>query len=335
MTDSELKEITQVKQLTNKGQLTKALKILSALEERNDISDRDLMLIKLLKGRIFCRNSQYSKALEYTNQVLEESQRLEDSIVILDALSIQAYCHMMKGNLIQGENILIRIEELNEKLKRETEIDLRERESFMIRIRSNLMALKGDNLLSQKLNEQALELAKDSEDLELIYSTLINLAEGYQVLGDYDKAIYYGKRSIEIPYPPWLVWRYGILIESLISKNNFDEAKFYFQKMSELRGEDTTVAEETIFRYYKGLVLKTSLRAKDRVEAEKLFKEIIEEREIVNFQAYIKSLINICGLLLIELRFTNDIEILDEIKPYIRKLLEFFERQHSYWYFDG
>jgi hypothetical protein len=333
MSESELKEITQVRALINKGQLKEALKIASDLEKKDNISDRDLMLCKFLKSRIFCRSTQYLEAFDYTNQVLEEAQRLGDSNVYLDALSIQANSYILIGNLIQGENILIQVEELLEKLKKETEIDLRERESYIVRIRANLISLKGDSILSQKLYKKALELAKDSEDQELLFAALGNLGEGYQKLRDYDRAIYYIKRSIEVPYPPLLKWRYGILIESLIGKNNIDEAKNYLLKMSELIEKEKAKVDDTTFQYYKALILKTSLRAKDRVEAEEIFKYIIEEKNILDFQVKIKSLINICGLLLIELRITNDIGILSEINPYIEKLLNFSKRQHSYWFF--
>ncbi|MFX1360699.1 MAG: hypothetical protein ACFE8T_10195, partial [Promethearchaeota archaeon] len=40
---------------------------------------------------------------------------------------------------------------------------------------------------------------------------------------------------------------------------------------------------------------------------------------------------NICDLLLIELRITNYPEIIDEIQPYIQKLIDFSEQQQSYW----
>jgi hypothetical protein len=43
-----------------------------------------------------------------------------------------------------------------------------------------------------------------------------------------------------------------------------------------------------------------------------------------------RSLYNICGLFLIELRITNDIDIINEIKPYIAKLLKYSESQQSY-----
>ena len=332
MFDSELKEIIHAKELTGEGKLSEALKIVSALEKRSDISNHDLLLCKLLKGRILCRTLQYLEAINYANHILQESQKQGDSISYFDALLILAHSYIMKGNLSQGEPILIQAEELFEKLEVASEIDLREKQSYMVRIRANLVAFKGETRLYIKLNERALELAKDSEDKFLKVVCLANLSEAYLFLREYDKAMDYAKRAIEVPYLR-VIGRLCILIESLLCKNDIVNAKFYFQKMSDLRDKDISEVDDITYRYSKALILKTSLRAKDRVKAEEIFKYIIEERENVNFQITMKSLLSICGLLLIELRFTNDIDIISEIKPYIAKLLNFFERQQSYWFF--
>jgi len=331
MSDSELNEIIYIKKLTEKGQLKDALKKVSELEKRNDISDHDILRFKLLKGRILCRSAQYLEAINYTNQLILESQEKGDSILYFDILLIQAYCYIMIGNLSQGNTILIQAEELFKKLETAGKADLREKESYMVRIRANYMALKGDTHLVLKLNEKALELAEESEDKELSSTCLINLSETYQNLGDYDKSIYYAKRAIEISYPPWLMEQIGILIDSLLRKNDIVNAKFYFQKMSDLRENDDFELDDVTYHYYNGLILKTSLRAKDRVRAEEIFKYIIEEKENVHFQLMMKSLLNICDLLLIELRITNEIDIINEIKPYIAKLLKYSEREQSYW----
>jgi len=335
MSDSELKELIHTKKLIEEGKVREALKIVSDLEKRSDISNHDLLLCKLLKGVILCRTTQYPEAINYANQVSQESQKQGDLVSYFDALLILAYCYIMSGTLSKGETILIQAEELFEKLEVAAEIDLREKESYMVRIRANFMALKGDTHLAQKLNERALELAKESEDKDLKITCLINLSQGYHFLGDYDKAIYYAKRSLEVPYPPWLMWRFGILIESLLCKNDIVNAKFYFQKMSDLKGKDFSDGNLSLytFMYCEALILKTSLRAKKRVKAEEIFKNIIEKGGEVNFQVMIKSLLNICGLLLIELRITNDIDIINEIKPYIEKLLKYSERQQSYGFF--
>ncbi|MFX1572677.1 MAG: tetratricopeptide repeat protein [Promethearchaeota archaeon] len=329
MSHTELKELKQADQLMREGMINEALQIVLELEKRGDLSNQDLLSCNLLIGKLFRRSAQYSEALKYADQVLQESQKQGDSISYLDGLLIQAYSFLMMGNLNQSNTILKHAEEVFENLKGVLKINLRERESFLVRIKSLIMGLtRGPHeLLCLKLNERALELAKDSDDKDLIITCLLNMAEDHQALGDYDKAINYAKRAIEIRYPPLLLASYGQLIEILLSKGDVANAKFYFQHMREEK--DISKKNNFLYQYYEALILKTSLRARDRIKAEEIFKQIVKEKESFEFVA--KALINICDLLLIELRITNDSDLINEINSYITMLLNFAEQHQTFF----
>ena len=72
-------------------------------------------------------------------------------------------------------------------------------------------------------------------------------------------------------------------------------------------------------------MLKTKPRISNLAKAQKLLKEVIEEDAI-----QITAIINLCDILLVDLRNTNDTEIVDEIKDYIGRLLNIAEKTHSY-----
>jgi hypothetical protein len=80
----------------------------------------------------------------------------------------------------------------------------------------------------------------------------------------------------------------------------------------------------------KALFLKSGMRSRDRVMAEDLFREIIEEAR-PQFIFKLKALSELCELLLVELRFSNDINLISEIKPLIEKLIAM--AQHAGLYF--
>jgi len=82
-------------------------------------------------------------------------------------------------------------------------------------------------------------------------------------------------------------------------------------------------------RNCKALILKSSLRAKDRFKAEKLFKDLIEEYG--DDLTVIECFIQLCDLLLFELKITNDVEVLKEIEYYVNRLLRVSEKSNSYW----
>ena len=58
-------------------------------------------------------------------------------------------------------------------------------------------------------------------------------------------------------------------------------------------------------------------------------KQILGEG-VIDHEENISALLQICDLLLIELCNSNDLEVLDEIQPYINQLLDIAEHQSSY-----
>jgi hypothetical protein len=73
-----------------------------------------------------------------------------------------------------------------------------------------------------------------------------------------------------------------------------------------------------------------STRIRNRAKAEELLKQIIEE-EIGLGENIVLAIINLCDLLVGELRITNDVEVIDELKPLINKLLNIAEISESHW----
>ncbi len=337
MSRSEIQELTQAKQLMEEGRIDEAYQIVLGLENRENLTAKELLLCKLLKAKFLYKSMNYSEAIIYTDEILQESQKEGDLLTFLDILMIQSLSHIELGNVSESEDLIKKADDLFKKIKVTSIIDLRERESFLVRIKANICTWKGEFHRSLELNKKAFELAEGSKDKELTYASLTNIAEKYKYLGDYNNAKLYAERAIEIQYQPWLIITLGWMISILIDKGDIEGANHYFQQISEIREKDKRKINDFFYRYYKAILLKTSLRSKNRVKSEKLLKQILDNEDvsgdIKSFWAKIRifTIINLCDLLLIELRMTNYPEIIDEIQPYIQKLLDFGEQQHSYW----
>ena len=337
MSHSEIKELIKTKKLMREGRNKEAYQIILGLEKKENFTAEELLLHKLLKANFLYKSMKYSEAIIYTDELLLESQKQGDLLTYLDALMIKSFSNVMLGNVSKSEDLIKKADNLFKKIKGTSTIDLRERKSFLVRIKANICTWRGEIHRSLELNKKAFELAKDSKNKELISTSLINIAEKYGLLGDYDNAILYAKRAIEIQYSPWLIYPLGFIIDILLDKGDIEGANRYLQQISEIREKDKSKRNDAIYRYYKAVLLKTSLRSKNRVKSEKLLKQIIDNEDISggikSFWAKkrIFAIINLCDLLLIELRITNYPEIIDEIQPYIQKLLNFAEQQHSYW----
>jgi len=337
MFHSEMKELIKAKKLMREGRIKEAYQIILEFENKGDLTAQELFSYKLLKANLLYKSLKFSEAIIYTDELLQESQKGGDLLPSLDVLLIQAFSHTMLGNVSKSEDLIKKADDLFKKIKVTSIIDLRERESFLVRIKANICTWKGEIHRSLELNKKAFELAEDSNNKELISSSLINIAEKYGLLGDYDNAILYAERAIKIQYQPWLIYTLGFIIDILLDKGDIEGTNSYFQQISEIREKDKSKKNDMLYRYYKAVLLKTSLRSKNRVKSEKLLKHIIDTEDVSGgikssfTKKRIFAIINLCDLLLIELRITNYPEIIDEIQPYIQKLLDFAEQQHSYW----
>ncbi len=329
MSRSELIELKQAKQLMDQGEIKKAFQIVLELEKRDNLKAQELLSCKLLKAYLLYKSGNFLDAIKSADDIFQESQKQGDLLTSFDALTIKAYAHSMMGNISQSENIVKQAEDLFKIIKERFRIDLRERESFLVRIKANNHYFKGEIQPSLELNKKAYELAKDTSNKELISASLNNIADKYIRMKEYDKAIMYAKEAVKVNHGPLLSYPLGTLIHILIKKGNIKEAKVYLDQLCELKEKSDNKRTYMLYQYTNALLLKSSLRARDRIKSEDIFKELAMDNTIAYEQRY-ESIINLCDLFLIELRITNDPEILDEIQPYIQELLNLAERQHLY-----
>ncbi|MFW9783563.1 MAG: tetratricopeptide repeat protein, partial [Candidatus Heimdallarchaeota archaeon] len=231
--------------------------------------------------------------------------------------------------ITQSEDIIRQAEILFKVIKETLSINLRERESLLVRIKAGIYHFKGDIHTSLELNKKAYELAKDTGSKPLISASLNNIADQYYHMKEYDKAIKYAKKALKVN--PSLPVGLASLIYIYNSKGNIKEAKVYLEQLRSLFKKLDDEISKTWYYSSKALILKSSLRARDRIKAEEIFKMLAMDDTLFG-EARITAIIELCDLYLIELRITNDLEIINEIQPFVQKLLDIAEDQHLYIY---
>jgi len=153
----------------------------------------------------------------------------------------------------------------------------------------------------------------------------------YYSKGDFDQALIFSERGLTLYRQighniPFLASFMNTLLLITISKNEINQAEEYLQQIKEISDQTQNEGVNRLYRVSKALLLKTKPRISNLAKALKLLKEVIEE------DAWqINAIINICDILLIDLRNTNDLEVLDELNQFIDQLLEIAEKSHSYW----
>ena len=331
MIHSETQGLNSVKQLIEEGKIKEALQIILELEHGKDFSPKELLSYKLAKAKLLHLSGNHLNAIEIAKKIFQEFQKLGDLVSSLDALLIQAHSYMIIVNLNKCEDVIRQIEDLLKKINAEISIDLRERESLFVRIKGGILFFKGQIRESLELNKKAYQLAKDTGNKELISGSLNNIADKYYHMKDYNKAIKYAKRALELNHNPSLAVVLATLIEINVSKGDIKEAMDYLDLLRDHSEKFNSKLNKIFYQSSMALILKSSLRARDRIKAEDLLKELVMDKAIISY-IRIDAIINLCDLNLTELRITNDIEIIKEIQGHIQELLIIAEKHNLYLY---
>jgi len=327
----EIKGLSPVKRLREEGKIKEAMQIVLELEQVDDLSLKELLSYKLVKANLSRELGNYSDAIEIAKETYIEFQKLGDLVSSVDALLIQAYSYTITVNLTQSEHLIQQAENLFKVIKETLAIDLRERESFLVRIKAIIHYFKGEIQRSLELNIRAYELAKDIGNKGFISVGLNNIASVYYHMKEYDKAITYAMQALKVNYSLTLAVSLGTLIDIYVSKGDIKEAKVYLDHLREHSEKFDSKWNKTLYYSVKALILKSSLRARDRIKSEDLFKELALDNTVAG-ESRIDAIINLCDLYLTELRLTNDLEIINEIQPYIQELLNIAKKDHLYLY---
>jgi tetratricopeptide (TPR) repeat protein len=169
-------------------------------------------------------------------------------------------------------------------------------------------------------------------------AAFMNLGHVYFQKGELEKAEEHFTRSLKlyesIQLTAYVWWALYHLIRISLRKNSLIQAREYlnlFHTYDIPRGEGQISA---FYQVSKALVLKSSPRLHDKVEAEKILRDIFHQIEQGHFTPQflfdVHVSIHYCELLLSELEMTRELKVLDEIEPIISSLLKVTETKRSY-----
>jgi tetratricopeptide (TPR) repeat protein len=185
---------------------------------------------------------------------------------------------------------------------------------------------------------QGLVLAEklDSYKLPTAYLSIC-IADIYHMKGNFDQASIFMEQGLAMYrqisnndlnlVQPFLTHSLNLAI----SKKEIKQAEIYLLEIKEIFDRTKNKKAHQIFRQNKALILKASPRFRNKIEAEEILKQLLKE-EPNSYIFEMVNLIHLCDLQLTELRVTNELEVLEEIKPYISRLLNIAEKSNSYWF---
>jgi len=289
--------------------------------------------LAFLKGFIFYRKGRSPNDADLALEYLENSLALREELGIKHEISESLFTIAYNLCKFKGEqNRALKFAERGLALAKEST------KKFYIAGSLFVMAwiygVKGELDGSIRFYEQSLRLFKELNNKYRVAHVFNNLSNKYKMRGELDRALECIEQAMELNRDVGrlraLAINYDILIQILIDKGDLDRAQISLLKLEQL---DIQLKEKYVNLTYlldKAIVLKTSLRARDRGKAEEILMQLLEDENLF-YENRLRVLLNLCELLLTELRMTNDLEVLDELNQFIDQLLNIAEKSQSYW----
>jgi tetratricopeptide (TPR) repeat protein len=179
--------------------------------------------------------------------------------------------------------------------------------------------------------DQLMTLHKGLQNLLGVSSVLSEQGLIYWQKGMKDQALSFIHESLELRQKignnVLVAASLSYLIQFSVELNNIEEAKRYFKSLDHINTEIKNKHISQNHKFSEALILKTSSNLRDRIKAELLFEQLVEED--VLYPVLIQVLLQLCDILLVEMKETNDPDVLEKIYKHVNKLQELSEKNKS------
>ncbi len=175
----------------------------------------------------------------------------------------------------------------------------------------------------------------------------LNLGIIYQAMGDFEAASENFKKCLTLSEESGTMFAAAYALYYLttlaVDNDRFEEAKVYSQHLDTLNSQGSSSNKirkvshwpirviNSFSRITEALVLKTSPRLKDKVRAQEMLQQLVEE-EPINFDITYSVILNLCELLLFELRASGETDVFQETKSLVQRLATQAQNQHLFPY---
>ncbi|MFX0062541.1 MAG: tetratricopeptide repeat protein [Candidatus Hermodarchaeota archaeon] len=279
-------------------------------------------------GWIYSRKGNLDQALKYTKRALALLKEINYEEGIAWSLNNMSVIYRQKGDLDQALECYQQTFVLREKIKDKFLI------AWSLNATGNIYRLKGDLDQALEYLEQALTLFKEIGNPQDIAISLNNISDIYRQKGDLDQALKFLERNLalfeEMGNNFYISETLFHLICIASGKISLEKTRKYLQRLQEINSQEENKIINQRYRISEALVLKTSTRLRNKLKATELLEQVTEE-ETIDHELTVTALVNLCHLLLMELRMTGEQEVLEDVQTQVTRLLNIAQQQNSSW----
>lgn len=195
MPNSELRQLILAEELMYKGRFEEALELITLFEANENLSTKSFLSALNTKGRIYCYQEEYHKAVEVGGIAYDECQKLKNNqLDLLDTLILKAYIVHL-GNYNEALECIKEAEEILEKFP--TKPTYRHYSDYLS-IKSKIYNIKGDLNEAFELALKCLDKCEELGEKLYIARAIGNLSELYLYKAESDLALDHAMKSLEI-----------------------------------------------------------------------------------------------------------------------------------------
>jgi len=197
MPQLDINELTQAEELFNAGKLDEALELLKDLNQLEGLDLQRKSYYQTLKAYILIYQGKYEELIKLGEEMLEESQKLNDKLLSVDGLTLLSFGLSGAENFDRALEVIEQAEIILKNISNISRRDLMERNSRVLVAKGYIYTVKGNWDLVQKMIEQILSLQKDIGNTPEIVSAHLNMGLLISnVKSRFDLALEYIKKAM-------------------------------------------------------------------------------------------------------------------------------------------
>lgn len=312
-----------------RGDMERGSIIYESIDIQKKIGNREaLSRSYLVLSEGLLRNNEFKQGSLYLDKTFDLLENSENKYLLGMLNNFRGLLYYEEGDF----NLALK--SLNKSLQFFKKIDNKGLIGSLISNIGLIHSLRGDLNLSLASFDQSLRIFEELDIQQNVAYHLGKLGSVYAQKGDYDLALVYLYKTLEIMRQLKVEKSVAKTLYNIISVSIYDDdvdnAQKYLKQLQELNNETSNKKINLWARVAKALVLKKRKNEQDVELAFNLLKQIAEE-EVINIEIYGDVLLNLCDILLDQLRKKGQEEYLTEIRKYLTQFYEMASKQGSFW----
>ncbi|MFW9905083.1 MAG: tetratricopeptide repeat protein [Candidatus Thorarchaeota archaeon] len=311
---------------------TESIKYLSLMQEslslRKSIEDKTGISESLYGlGNYYLYKGDHKLAHQFFTESLSVGEETGNKFLISQANRALGNVFLSRGKFKHALEYTQKALALVEKIKNKCEI------SHNLQHLAQIFYFKGELEEAERYIIKSLALAESAEYTVMIILCLYDYGRLLQDRGNFNASLECFQKAITLVKKRNAKFFLAEGLYHLIRLYTYNlspsDAYPLIKELNVLRKEKVNFWNELIYQAGKALVLKTSKRLPDKMEALRIFQKIAKENQTVH-KITVEAIINLCDLLLFELKTTGNEEVISELEQYSNQLLKIATEQNSH-----